>query len=98
MLGIPTIYGSIHRFEGQLSVFGTADGPCYRCLFREPPPAGAVPNCAEAGVLGVLPGIIGTLQATEAIKLITGIGEPLIGRLLLFDALAMRKEEDGQSV
>ncbi len=89
MLGIPTVYGSIHRFEGQLSVFGAADGPCYRCLFREPPPAGAVPNCAEAGVLGVLPGIIGTLQATEAIKLITGIGEPLIGRLLLFDALAM---------
>jgi len=89
MLGIPTVYGSIHRFEGQLSVFGAADGPCYRCLFREPPPPGAVPNCAEAGVLGVLPGIIGTLQATEAIKLITGVGEPLIGRLLLFDALAM---------
>jgi molybdopterin/thiamine biosynthesis adenylyltransferase/rhodanese-related sulfurtransferase len=89
MLGIPTVYGSIHRFEGQLSVFGATDGPCYRCLFREPPPAGAVPNCAEAGVLGVLPGIIGTLQATEAIKLIAGIGEPLIGRLLLFDALAM---------
>ena len=89
MLGIPTVYGSIHRFEGQLSVFGAADGPCYRCLFREPPPAGSVPNCAEAGVLGVLPGIIGTLQATEAIKLITGIGDPLIGRLLLFDALTM---------
>lgn len=89
MLGIPTIYGSIHRFEGQLSVFGATNGPCYRCLFREPPPAGAVPNCAEAGVLGVLPGIIGTLQATEAIKLLTGVGEPLIGRLLLFDALTM---------
>jgi len=89
MLGIPTIYGSIHRFEGQLSVFGATNGPCYRCLFREPPPAGSVPNCAEAGVLGVLPGIIGTLQATEAIKLLTGIGDPLVGRLLLFDALTM---------
>jgi sulfur-carrier protein adenylyltransferase/sulfurtransferase len=89
MLGIPSIYGSIHRFEGQLSVFGAKDGPCYRCLFRDPPPAGAVPNCAEAGVLGVLPGIVGTLQATEAIKLITGIGDPLIGRLLLIDAAAM---------
>ncbi|HYN80359.1 MAG TPA: molybdopterin-synthase adenylyltransferase MoeB [Gemmatimonadaceae bacterium] len=87
--GIPCVYGSVHRFEGQLSVFATKDGPCYRCLFREPPPAGAVPNCAEAGVLGVLPGIIGTLQATEAIKLIAGIGEPLVGRLLLFEALAM---------
>lgn len=86
---IPCVYGSVHRFEGQLSVFGARGGPCYRCLFREPPPAGLVPNCAEAGVLGVLPGIIGTLQATEAIKLITGIGEPLVGRLLLFDALAM---------
>jgi adenylyltransferase/sulfurtransferase len=89
ILGIPSVYGSIHRFEGQLSVFGAANGPCYRCLFREPPPPGAVPNCAEAGVLGVLPGIIGTLQATEAIKLIAGVGEPLIGRLLLFDALVM---------
>jgi adenylyltransferase/sulfurtransferase len=89
MLGITCVYGSVHRFEGQLSVFGAAGGPCYRCLFRDPPPAGAIPNCAEAGVLGVLPGIIGTLQATEAIKLVTGIGEPLIGRLLLFDALAM---------
>ena len=87
--GIPCVYGSVHRFEGQVSVFATKDGPCYRCLFREPPPAGAVPNCAEAGVLGVLPGIIGTIQATEAIKLIAGIGDPLIGRLLLFDALAM---------
>jgi adenylyltransferase/sulfurtransferase len=89
MLGIPSVYGSIHRFEGQLSVFGFDGGPCYRCLFREPPPAGAVPNCAEAGVLGVLPGIIGSLQAAEAIKIVTRIGEPLSGRLLLFDALAM---------
>ncbi|HVD60940.1 MAG TPA: rhodanese-like domain-containing protein, partial [Gemmatimonadaceae bacterium] len=75
--------------EGQLSVFGAEDGPCYRCLFRDPPPAGAVPNCAEAGVLGVLPGIIGSLQAAEAIKIVAEIGEPLIGRLLLFDALSM---------
>jgi adenylyltransferase/sulfurtransferase len=89
MLGIPSVYGSIHRFEGQLSVFGANDGPCYRCLFRDPPPTGAVPNCAEAGVLGVLPGIIGSLQAAEAIKLVTGLGEPLAGRLLLFDALTM---------
>jgi adenylyltransferase/sulfurtransferase len=89
ILGIPSVYGSIHRFEGQLSVFGAEGGPCYRCLFREPPPAGAVPNCAEAGVLGVLPGIIGTMQATEAIKLVTDTGEPMIGRLLLFDALTM---------
>ncbi len=89
ILGIPCVYGSIHRFEGQLSVFGVDDGPCYRCLFRDPPPAGAIPNCAEAGVLGVLPGIIGTLQATEAIKLIAGIGDSLAGRLLLFDALTM---------
>jgi adenylyltransferase/sulfurtransferase len=89
ILGIPSVYGSVHRFEGQLSVFGAEGGPCYRCLFRDPPPAGAIPNCAEAGVLGVLPGIIGTLQATEAIKLIAGIGDPLVGRLLLFDALTM---------
>jgi len=87
--GIPCIYGSIHRFEGQLSVFGLTGGPCYRCLFRDPPPAGAVPNCAEAGVLGVLPGTIGLLQATEAIKIVTSSGEPMYGRLLLFDALAM---------
>ena len=89
ILGIPCIYGSVHRFEGQLSVFGVEGGPCYRCLFRDPPPAGAVPNCAEAGVLGVLPGTIGLLQATEAIKIVTSIGETMAGRLLLFDALAM---------
>ena len=89
ILGIRSVYGSVHRFEGQLSVFGAEGGPCYRCLFRDPPPAGAIPNCAEAGVLGVLPGVIGTLQAAEAIKLVAGIGDPLIGRLLLFDALAM---------
>jgi molybdopterin/thiamine biosynthesis adenylyltransferase/rhodanese-related sulfurtransferase len=87
MLGKPNVYGSVFRFEGQASVFAAKDGPCYRCLFPEPPPPGTVQNCAEAGVLGVLPGIIGTIQATEAIKLILGIGEPLIGRLLLVDAL-----------
>jgi sulfur-carrier protein adenylyltransferase/sulfurtransferase len=90
LLGIPNVYGSIFRFEGQVSVFATADGPCYRCLFREPPPPGLVPSCAEGGVLGVLPGTIGTLQATEALKLLLGIGEPLIGRLLLYDALQAR--------
>ena len=90
LLGIPNVYGSIFRFEGQVSVFATDHGPCYRCLFREPPPPGLVPSCAEGGVLGVLPGTIGTLQATEAIKLLVGIGEPLIGRLLLYDALAAR--------
>jgi molybdopterin/thiamine biosynthesis adenylyltransferase/rhodanese-related sulfurtransferase len=87
LLGKPNVYGSIYRFEGQASVFATADGPCYRCLFPEPPPPGLVPSCAEGGVLGVLPGLVGTLQATEAIKLILGIGQPLIGRLLLIDAL-----------
>ena len=86
-LGKPNVYGSILRFEGQLSVFYAKEGPCYRCMFPEPPPPGLVPNCAEAGVLGVLPGIIGTMQATEAIKLITGIGEPMVGRMLLYDAL-----------
>jgi sulfur-carrier protein adenylyltransferase/sulfurtransferase len=90
MTKIPNVYGSIHRFEGQASVFAAADGPCYRCLHPEPPPAGLIPSCAEAGVLGVLPGIIGTVQATEAIKLLTGIGEPLVGRLLLYDALRLR--------
>ena len=87
LLGKPNVYGSIYRFEGQVSVFATQDGPCYRCLFPEPPPPGLVPSCAEGGVLGLLPGIVGTLQATEAIKLLLGIGEPLVGRLLLVDAL-----------
>jgi adenylyltransferase/sulfurtransferase len=86
-LGIPVVHGSIFRFEGQVSVFDPRNGPCYRCLFPEAPPPELAPNCAEAGVLGVLPGVIGTLQATEAIKLILGIGEPLIGRLLTYDAL-----------
>ena len=90
LLGKPNVYGSIYRFEGQASVFATAEGPCYRCLFREPPPPGLVPSCAEGGVLGVLPGLIGTIQATEGIKLLLGIGEPLIGRLLLVDALTMK--------
>jgi adenylyltransferase/sulfurtransferase len=93
LAGKPYIYGSVYRFQGQASVFGVADGPCYRCLFPEPPPAGAVPGCAEAGVLGVVPGIIGSIQATEAIKLLIGIGSSLAGRLLLFDALAMRFRE-----
>ena len=93
LLGKPNVYGSIFRFEGQASVFGTKEGPCYRCLYPEPPPPGLVPSCAEGGVFGVLPGIIGTIQATEAIKLIIGRGEPLIGRLMLFDALAMRFRE-----
>ncbi|HXO19976.1 MAG TPA: molybdopterin-synthase adenylyltransferase MoeB [Thermoanaerobaculia bacterium] len=91
--GKPNVYGSIFRFEGQVSIFWGARGPCYRCLFPEPPPPGLVPSCAEGGVLGVLPGIIGALQANEAIKLIVGVGEPLIGRLLLFDALKMRFRE-----
>lgn len=89
LLGKPNVYGSIFRFEGQASVFATDVGPCYRCLFREPPPPGLVPSCAEGGVLGVLPGLVGTIQATETIKLILGIGEPLIGRLLLIDTLEM---------
>jgi adenylyltransferase/sulfurtransferase len=93
LLGIPNTYGSIFRFEGQASVFGTKNGPCYRCLYPEPPPPGLVPSCAEGGVLGVLPGIIGVIQATEAIKLIAGIGEPLIGRFLIYDALRMRFRE-----
>jgi molybdopterin/thiamine biosynthesis adenylyltransferase/rhodanese-related sulfurtransferase/molybdopterin converting factor small subunit len=93
LLGKPNAYGSIFRFEGQASVFATRDGPCYRCLYPEPPPAGLVPSCAEGGVLGVLPGIIGVIQATEAIKLIAGIGEPLIGRFLIYDALKMRFRE-----
>jgi molybdopterin/thiamine biosynthesis adenylyltransferase/rhodanese-related sulfurtransferase len=89
LLGKPNVYGSIFRFDGQVSVFDARQGPCYRCLFPEPPPPGLVPSCAEGGVLGVLPGIIGTLQATEALKLILGIGETLSGRLLLFNALDM---------
>jgi len=91
--GKPNIYGSIFRFEGQASVFAAPDGPCYRCLYPEPPPPGLVPSCAEGGVLGILPGVIGTLQATEAIKVILGVGEPLIGRFLIFDALKMRFRE-----
>jgi molybdopterin/thiamine biosynthesis adenylyltransferase/rhodanese-related sulfurtransferase len=90
MLGKPNVYGSIFRFEGQLSVFDARKGPCYRCLYPDPPPPDLVPSCAVGGVLGVLPGVIGTLQAIEAIKLLAGIGEPLIGRLLLFDALSTR--------
>ena len=90
ILGVPSIYGSVHRFEGQVSVFGAKDGPCYRCLFRDPPPPDLIPNCAEAGVLGVLPGLIGTIQATEAVKVLLGIGEPLIGRLLLVDTTSMQ--------
>lgn len=90
LLGKPNVYGSIFRFEGQASVFAIAEGPCYRCLFREPPPPGLVPSCAEGGVLGVLPGLIGTIQATEGLKLLLGIGETLVGRLLLVDALSMR--------
>src|SRR5581483_5809129 len=89
LLGKPNVYGSIFRFEGQLTVFYAKEGPCYRCLFPEPPPPGLVPSCAEGGVLGILPGTIGTLQATEAIKLILGIGKPLIGRMILYDALDM---------
>ena len=91
--GKPNIYGSIYRFEGQASVFATVDGPCYRCMFPEPPPPGLVPSCAEGGVLGILPGVVGTIQATEAVKVILGAGEPLIGRFLLFDALKMRFRE-----
>jgi adenylyltransferase/sulfurtransferase len=93
LLGKPNAYGSIFRFEGQASVFATKDGPCYRCLYPEPPPPGLVPSCAEGGVLGVLPGVVGVIQATEAIKLLTGIGEPLIGRFLIYDALRMRFRE-----
>ncbi|QMV18176.1 molybdopterin-synthase adenylyltransferase MoeB [Granulicella sp. 5B5] len=89
LTGKPNAYGSIFRFEGQASVFATEEGPCYRCLYPEPPPPGLVPSCAEGGVLGILPGLVGVIQATEVIKLILGIGEPLIGRLLLVDALGM---------
>jgi molybdopterin/thiamine biosynthesis adenylyltransferase/rhodanese-related sulfurtransferase len=93
LLGKPNVYGSIFRFEGQVAVFGYPGGPCYRCLYPEPPPPGLVPSCAEGGVLGVLPGIVGTIQAAETLKLIMGIGEALVGRLLLFDALAMKFRE-----
>ena len=93
LLGKPNVYGSIFRFEGQASVFATEDGPCYRCLYPEPPPPGLVPSCAEGGVLGILPGLVGVIQATEAIKLILGKGDTLIGRLLLVDALNMRFRE-----
>ena len=93
MLGKPNVYGSVYRFEGQASLFVASEGPCYRCLFPEPPPPGAVPSCADGGVLGVLPGIVGLIQATEAIKRIVGIGRPLVGRLLIFDALEMRFRE-----
>ena len=93
LLGKPNVYGSIFRFEGQATVFAYEGGPCYRCLYPEPPPPGLVPSCAEGGVLGILPGTIGLIQATEAVKLILGIGEPLVGRLLLYDALAMKFRE-----
>jgi adenylyltransferase/sulfurtransferase len=93
LLGKPNVYGSIFRFEGQASVFAMREGPCYRCLYPEPPPPGMVPNCAEGGVLGILPGLVGAIQATEVIKMVLGKGEPLIGRLLLVDALTMRFRE-----
>jgi adenylyltransferase/sulfurtransferase len=93
LLGKPNVYGSIFRFEGQATVFAYPGGPCYRCLYPEPPPPGLVPSCAEGGVLGILPGVIGLIQATETVKLILGAGEPLVGRLLLYDALAMRFRE-----
>ena len=93
ILGKPNVYGSIFRFEGQASVFATKDGPCYRCLYPEPPPPGLVPSCAEGGVLGILPGVIGTIQATEAVKIIIGVGEPLINRFMIYDALRMKFRE-----
>jgi len=93
LLKKPNVYGSIFRFEGQASVFWPEKGPCYRCLYPEPPPPGLVPSCAEGGVLGILPGVVGGIQATEALKILLGVGEPLVGRLLLYDALAMRFEE-----
>jgi adenylyltransferase/sulfurtransferase len=93
LLGKPNVYGSIFRFDGQASVFHPPHGPCYRCLYPEPPPPGEVPSCAEGGVLGILPGLVGCIQATEAVKLIIGKGEPLIGRLVLYDALAMTFHE-----
>jgi molybdopterin/thiamine biosynthesis adenylyltransferase/rhodanese-related sulfurtransferase len=89
LLGIPNVYGSVYRFEGQASVFGARDGPCYRCLFREPPPPDLVPSCAEGGVLGVVPGLVGTVQATETIKILLGLGDTLVGKLLMIDVLTM---------
>jgi adenylyltransferase/sulfurtransferase len=91
--GIPVVYGSIYRFEGQVSVFKAGDGPCYRCLFPAPPPPELAPSCSEGGVLGVLPGVVGSLQTNEALKLALGIGDPLIGRLLIYDALAGEFDE-----
>ncbi len=93
LLGKPNVHASIFRFEGQASIFDAAHGPCYRCLYPEAPPPGAVPGCAEGGVLGILPGLLGLIQATEVVKLITGIGDPLIGRMFMFDALAMRSRD-----
>jgi adenylyltransferase/sulfurtransferase len=93
LLGIPTVYGAVLRFEGQVSVFDARRGPCYRCLYREPPPPELVPSCAEGGVVGVVPGVIGSLQALEAIKLVTGIGSSLVGRLLLFDGMKLQFRE-----
>jgi len=93
LLGKPNVYGSIFRFDGQITIFGYPGGPCYRCLYPEPPPPGLVPSCAEGGVLGVLPGIVGTIQAAETLKLILGKGDPLVGRLLLFDAMGMKFRE-----
>ncbi len=93
LLGKPNVYGSIYRFEGQASVFDARSGPCYRCLYPEPPPPGSVPSCEEGGVLGVLPGMIAIIQATETVKLLTGVGKPLVGRLLAYDALAMEWNE-----
>src|SRR5450432_1664456 len=93
LLGKPNVYGSIFRFEGQATVFATENGPCYRCLYPEPPPPGLVPSCAEGGVLGILPGTIGLIQATETVKLILGVGTTLVGRLMLYDALNMKFRE-----
>src|SRR3954447_25787103 len=89
LLGIPNVYGAVHRFEGQVSVFGAPSGPCYRCLFRDPPPPHLVPSCAEGGVLGVVPGLVGTIQATEAVKMLLGLGDTLVGKLLMVDTLTM---------
>src|SRR5581483_4839536 len=91
--GLPLVYGSIYRFEGQVSVFDASTGPCYRCLFAEPPPPELAPSCSEGGVLGVLPGIVGSLQANEALKVLLGAGDSLVGRLLLFDALSSEFNE-----